>query len=266
MNQHNDQNIFGKIKMTTVSCFDLKKQIIDYLYSKLDINNYKYEMLNNIQKLKFLKENEHYVSFNYRGHSYFLIMMTINKKFYNFIIDRQKLNYIKAKLDLQKIVIFQIYINATPSLYEGSIFDGKFISNPINTFLIHDCFFLMGNNLLKMDMINKMIYLDSIIKSNFKQDIKNVNFKLNKLVSYNKLEEIITYATTNQHTINGIIFYPKVSGINIIKIADKFNKVDIVSNNEKIEYKTYDIISDYVNFLKSRIYSYENEGKKKYFG
>ena len=40
---------------------ETKKKIIDYLYSKLDLSKHRFVMLNNIQKLKSLQEDEHYV-------------------------------------------------------------------------------------------------------------------------------------------------------------------------------------------------------------
>ncbi len=43
-----------------------KQKTIDYLYSNLDLSKYRYIMLNTIQKLKFLQDNEHYVSPNFK--------------------------------------------------------------------------------------------------------------------------------------------------------------------------------------------------------
>lgn len=70
--------------------WDVKSKIIDYLYSKLDLSKYRYIMLNNIQKLKFLHDNEHYVSPNFKGYNYLLIMLTINNNQYCVAIDRKK--------------------------------------------------------------------------------------------------------------------------------------------------------------------------------
>ena len=52
----------------------------------------------------------------------------------------------------------------------------------------------------------------------------------------------------------------------MLHIEKKIDKVDInTSNNEVIEQKSYHIIHDFVNFLKSRTYSYESNGKNKVF-
>ena len=73
----------------TVVNLDVKNKVIDYLYSKLDLSKHRYIMLNNIQKLKFLQDNEHYVSPNFKGYNYLLIMITINDNQYCVTIDRK---------------------------------------------------------------------------------------------------------------------------------------------------------------------------------
>ena len=65
---------------------------------------------------------------------------------------------------------------------------------------------------------------------------------------------------------NGLLFYRKYSGVNILHIDKKIEKVEINTKNcEIIEQKSYDIIHNFVDFLKSRKYSYEYNGKNKIF-
>jgi hypothetical protein len=54
---------------------DIKHKVIDYLYNSLQLSNYRYLMLDSIQKLKNLQENIHYVSPNYKGLNYFLSIL-----------------------------------------------------------------------------------------------------------------------------------------------------------------------------------------------
>jgi len=58
--------ILGKSDAFLISENEVKSKVIDYLYNTLNLSKYRYVMLNNIQKLEFLKENEHYVSPNYK--------------------------------------------------------------------------------------------------------------------------------------------------------------------------------------------------------
>lgn len=245
---------------------EIKYKVIDYLYSKLDLSNFRYIILNNIQKLKFLQENEHYIVPNFRGYNYLLIMLSINNKYYCVVIERKKLSYHKSQLDMKTINVIQINLKTSDAMFKGSIFDGKLIiSNNEYIFLIHDCYYLMGNNITDMEMNQKTEYLDSILKDHFKKEEKmNFIIKLNKLYKYSELEKLIDSLPTLSIVTNGIIFYPKFSGINIIHIEKKTEKIEIVSNNtELIENKTYHIIHDFVDFLKSRNYSYEQNNKTK---
>jgi hypothetical protein len=248
---------------------DVKNKIIDYLYGKLDLSKYRYIMLNTIQKLKFLQENEHYVSPNFKGYNYLILMLIINGKQYCVAIDRKKLSYHKSQLDMKTIQIIQINIKTSDALFSGTIFDGKLInSNNEYIFLIQDCFYLMGNKMLEMEMNQKLSNLDLILKTHFKKDKTtyciNFEFKLNKLCKYNDLENMIANLSKLSIQTNGIIFYPKFSGVNVLHIEKKIEKVDInTSNNEIIEQTSYHIIHDFVNFLKSRSYSYESAGKCK---
>ena len=144
---------------------------VHYNVYKLDLSKHRYIMLNNIQKLKFLQDNEHYVSPNFKGYNYLLIMITINDNQYCVTIDRKKLSYHKSQLDMKTIFVNQINMKTTESLYRGTIFDGKLIqSNNDYIFLIQDCFYLMGKKLLDMEMKEKMTYIDSILKNHFRKD------------------------------------------------------------------------------------------------
>ena len=106
---------------------DVKSKVIDYLYNTLNLSKYRYVMLNNIQKLKFLQETEHYVSPNFKGYNYLLMMLKINNKNLCLAIDRKKLSYHKNQLDMKTIQIIQININTIESMYNGTIFDGKIL-------------------------------------------------------------------------------------------------------------------------------------------
>lgn len=267
----------------------IKNKAIDYIYSKLNLSNHRYIMLNTIQKLKFLQDNEHYVSPNFKGYNYLMLMFSLDERQYCLVVDRKKLSYHKEQLDMKTIQIVQLNIKVSKIIFSGTIFDGKLIqTNNGYIFLIQDCFYLMGKQMLKMELSQKMNHLDTILKTHFKKDINindtndsdfqnrysknqsstsqctNFDFKLNKLYKYEELEDLINNLPNLPINTNGIIFYPKFSGITNIHIEKKVEKVEINTNNKEIiEQKSYHIIHDFVNFLKSRSYSYETNNKTK---
>jgi len=117
-----------------------------------------------------------------------------------------------------------------------------------------------------MDMEQKMLYINDIINSNLSNNVcENFTFKLNKLYKYNELPELIgKIMPLCEIELNGIIFYPKQSGNSIIHIEKKIEKINIESSQiEKIDNKTHDLIYNFTDFLKSRVYSYEKENKHK---
>jgi len=160
-------------------------------------------------------------------------------------------------------------MKTTDSLYRGTIFDGKLIqSNNNYIFLIQDCFYLMGKKMLDMEMKEKMTHIDSILKNHFKKDKESYcphfEFKLNKLYVYNELETLVNNLPNLPIETNGLVFYPRFSGVTNLHIEKKNEKVDISSNNKEIiEQKSYHIIHNFVEFLKSRSYGYESNGKTK---
>ena len=246
---------------------NIKNKIIEYLYSFVDLSKHRYSMLS-LDKLKYLQECEHYVALNYKGFNYFLIMLEIENKKYNILIDKKKLSYYKNQLDINAVRITQINMNLTESneLYNGSIFSGKLIqSTSKSIFIIQDCFYLSGKNLLKLDMMEKINKIDYVINNFLKKYCKNFEFKINTIYKYNDLNNLINNILPKSIvSTQGIIFYPKISGNTIIFLGNNDNKkIDYnTNNNEIIEQSSYHIIYNFVDFLKSRTYSYENGVKK----
>jgi hypothetical protein len=205
--------------------YDIKNKIIDYLYNTINLSKLRYGMLDNIQKLKFLQENEHYVTPNYKGLSYFLILTTIIGKPYAVLINRKKLSYHRNQVDMKTVYIIKLFINTNPNMFLGTIFDGKIIQKDNKYyFLIQDSFCMMGKKILDMDMNKKISYLNDIINSSLSDNnvCANFNFKLNKIYNYNQIPELVDTIIPNCGIpSNGLVFYPKQSGISIIHIEMK---------------------------------------------
>lgn len=260
--------ILGNSDAFMISDDEVKSKVIDYLYNTLNLSKYRYVILNNIQKLKFLQDNEHYVSPNYKGHNYFLIFMTIQNKSLCILLDRRKLSYHKNQVDMNSLQIIKIIINTSSNIYSGTIFEGKIIQKENEYyFLIQDCFCLSNKKIIDMEIEQKMQYLNDIVKASFSGSTicTNFSFKINKLYKYNELEKLIYEIIPNCGiTSNGIIFYPKLSGIVVLFIDKKVEKVEIESKqNEVVINRSFDIIYNFKEFLNSRTYSYEKDQKMK---
>ena len=262
----NKQIIFGNSKGIILNDIKLKTELIEYLFNSTDSSKFRYVMLNNIQKLNFLKDNPHYVTPNFRGLNYITIFKKINNKNYCIFLDKRKMSYHKNQIDLNKLQFIRVRVNVSDSIFRGTILDTKLIrKNSRYIVLVKDCYQLMGNSLIEMEMNNKMKHLNSIIKNQFKKDFSdNFKIKINKYYEYSDLKNLIENIIPKcDIKVLGITFYPKYSGITVIYLDKKQQKVDIEGTSSTIDNKSYHIIYNLIDFLKSRNYSYENTGKKR---
>jgi hypothetical protein len=261
---------FGSDEGYLLTDLSIKQRIVDYLYTSLNLSKHRFIMLNNIKKLEFLKDNEHFVSPSFKGFNYFLIFMMLDGKKYCVAIDRRKLSYHKDQLDIKFVFMVKVIAKVSENIFSGTIFDGKLIeSNNKYVFLLQDCFFLMGKKIIDLDMEQKMSHLDNILKIHFSEPniCSNFTFKLNKLCKYQEIENLITNVIPNCNIVSqGLVFYPKFSGISIIHIEKKQEKLEIETNQTQvIESKTYDLIYNFVDYLKTRTYPYEKGAKIRKF-
>jgi hypothetical protein len=256
---------FGDSDAIIVNDIGFKNNIIDYIFKTIDLSKYRYNMLESIQQLSYLKTTEHYVSPNYKGFNYILVFTKYNNIPYCAAIDRKQLSYHRNKIDIKLLQIYKIKVIGFSAIFRGTILDCKMIKNIM---LIKDCFQLMGNMILDMDHIEKMIYMDNIINEQFQKDYcSNFTFKINTIYRYNMLNEIVKNIIPNSKLlIQGLVFYPKKSGISIVFLDKKIidtNKVSIIDSGPSIKNESYHMIHDLKNFLVSRNYSYESDGKRK---
>lgn len=257
---------FGDSEAIVINDLDFKNKIIDYLFNTVDISKYRYNLLDTTQQLNFLKLNEHYVSPNFKGYNYLLVFSKYNNQSYCAAIDRKNLSYHRDKIDIKKVIIYKIKVITSSAIFRGSIMDCRLVKNMM---IIKDCFQIMGNQTTDMDMCEKMNYLDGIIANQFNKDYcSNFSLKINKLYRYNMLTEVITNIIPKcNFDIQGLIFFPKQSGVSVI-FVDKTNmksetKVEISNTPTNVISSSYHMIHDLKNFLISRDYSYETIGKKK---
>jgi len=280
MNKNYDKKSirFGNGDAIIINDLSLKNKIIDFIFNSVELSNYRYNILNNLQRLKFLKENEHYVTPNFMGVNYFVVFVTIEKVKYCVAIDKRRMSYHKNQTNLKKIIMYQVMINASNSIFRGTIFDCKLINTQrmVNNrkvynynMLIKDCYFLMGNKIVDIEMGAKIKHIDNVIKTQFGKIDRhsNFSFKINKFCDYKDLKNLVNNVIPKcSIKCQGLVFYPKYSGINIIYLDKKQEKIEITSTNNSegtIISKEFDMITNLTEYLKCREYSYEKEGKVK---
>ena len=250
----------GNYDATIINDLSIKNKIIDYLFNSIEMSKYRFNMIDNLQKLNYLKDNIHYVSPNFKGFNYFLVFISINNINQCFVIDKKKLSYHRNKVNAKFINIYRIKIQTSLSLYNGTIFDTKLVrKNNKYIMLINDCYIMMGNKVLTMEMSDKMKYINGIINTQFTDSCKHFLIKVNRLYLYEDIDEIVNKIIPKcDIDILGLVFFPKYSGITSIYIEKKQDKIDIFNNTETVSNESYHLIKNIVEFLSQRKYSYEN--------
>src|SRR3989304_9923646 len=91
-NKHLSNNANNKyIKKEITYSNNIKTELIDFIYSKLDINKYKYTIIENEEQINKLFDKKYNISFNYSGVNGFLVFIKLNGSFYSFVVDRKTL-------------------------------------------------------------------------------------------------------------------------------------------------------------------------------
>ena len=199
------------------------------------------------------------------------------------IINKKTLKYHIQEIDTRKIEIILLKINAPDELWKGTILNGKISKNNKTNehyFIIQDCYYLFGSNLLEYEMKKKNEVLKKL-KDRCLDNLccKNFIFKINDIYEYNDLNYLIKeYIPKSDINCNGLFFQPNISGIDVVYLEnrsqhnDSENRSNVIQNNkvktdkkEILSINSYSLITNIDNFLKSRNYSYETNNKEKMF-
>jgi hypothetical protein len=266
---------FGNSYANLIQDNKFKKEILNYLFDRINLNDFRYHMLNSISKLKYLATNDHYILPNFSGKNYLLIFCKIRNIKYSVFIDRKKLKYKLDDIDLSEVLCINLDFKCNDNIFNGTIYDGKMLKDNDNnfTYLINDCFYLAGDSIIDVELFEKFKNIDNTISSKFHSvPSPCFNFKYNKLYNYRDLQKLIE-TDMKIFTFNpiGLIFSPKKSGISTIYIESKDPKVEIFSSAKEdnadltLDCPSYNLIYNLKNILYERTYNYENGDKKKNF-
>jgi hypothetical protein len=206
-----------------INDYDTKKQIIDYIYRKIELSNFKYKLIEFEYDLPLLKEKTHFVSPNYNGIHSLLIFVKLKDKYLSFIIDRKTLTYNQAQIDIEKVKIIPVYIRLDESVYQGTIIDGVLLYNNINgvkNFVVNDIYIFRGQDMINEKMNNKMMNITAYLES-MKDDpaTNSIYLIVNKLYYLSEIQQLVNlYIPKSKYSnsIKGVAFYPEISGTKLI--------------------------------------------------
>ena len=207
---------------------NLYPQVLDKIYSNINFQKIRYQILNNKSYLDEIKSSKHYITPHFQGYNYLLIFMVINNVKYNLLI-MKNLKFWKEQNNIQDIKIYKFDTNNSYIDYNTiSIFDGKMINNSNkSSFIINDIYNKTMENLTlpeKLDQVNDIL---NKIKIN---DNHNFDCKVCRLYNFSELPDLIfNKLKTTELKINGLMFLPEYTGKYYIYTND--NEFDELKNN-----------------------------------
>ena len=238
--RYNTQKNYQKKEPTLLAVNQLnliKQQLVNYVYSCLELSNYKYKILEYEHDLPLLLKQKYFVSSNFLGSSCLLIFTKIHDKYYSYLIDRRTLSYNHYQVNIENVKISSVTLRLDESIYKGSIFDGILIQNPKTkerTFVITDIYTFRGKN-MSIDKIQyKIINIVSYMKANYTDDpINNLKITVNKLYELDNIDDLISdIPKMTNFCVKGLTFYPETSGTKLIFMLDNDTRVEQHDNKD----------------------------------
>lgn len=219
-----------------------KQQIIQYLYSAIEIAKYKYKILELEEDLQMLDVDKYVVSANFTGPNCLLVFIKIKDKFHSVLIDRKTLSYNPAQINYENLKTNRIRVALDQSIYDGTIFDGILIQQGVNrTFIITDCYYFRGKNLSDEQLIYKLINIRSYLDANYKSDniLNTIKLNVNKIYELPELKTLLStdIPKTKNMNIRGLTFYPVISGTKLIYLFGNETKAstDTIRHNAPMQ-------------------------------
>jgi len=247
-NNENDKNIKETDENIPLDIFNYIKDIneityvIKKIYDNLNINLIKYQLLQNMEQLNNIKETSYHLVPHYQGYNYLIILTRYNNKCKMYMIIKKDIKNDYKMMNMDEIKLYEIKfkndIIIEDKYYDLTIFEAKLNYKKNRWFLIiYDMYYISNNNILTEKVINKQNIINTMI-----DDINHYIYgELEmKVVTYYNIEDIsdLVYVKikNNEFKINGIIFWPIISGKQYIYINDnEFDKIksgtDVYANS-----------------------------------
>lgn len=253
--------IDSKINMEDETDEEIKQIVVNYIYynDNFDLSKYRFKIIEKNDDVDILRKQMHFISPNYDGLPCLLVIFNKDDMNYIYMINRKSLVYNISQVISQNIIIYPMSICVDTSLFNGTIFDGIFISQT-HTFIITDVYLLCGKNMSNILITEKLSKISSFIKKSHAYDNQILKFQINKLYDMKNIIDLLRKMKSDEQKYNidnhdenidktnksmrniypskGIVFYPSKSGTKNIYIFSIKNE-----NIEHAEshYKKYKI-------------------------
>lgn len=212
-----------------------KNYVLDYLYDKLEMSEYKYTMVKNISNLFDLRNNKYYVSSNSCGTPAFIVLKKEGNTYHRFYVNRRSISYEKQHLKRKEVRIKEINLSVSEELYNGTILDGIWIDEELSSncrgnedkkkhFIVTDIFEFNGTKYIGMNYLKKMAHFEMHFKNYYNEEESDIKLAIQRPYEINNIGRLFKeHISENirKHNIKGICFFPMYSGSKLIYLFDK---------------------------------------------
>lgn len=221
------------IKRSELTDLMTKTLLVDYIYSTMEnMSKYKYKMLELESDLTFITPTSSYsISPNYMGVQCLLIFKKIDGVNYSYFVEKQRLSFVRMKVDVSKVNITEVNINLSDEIYNGTIIDGVLLYDN-SKFIINDVFCMHGKKLLKDKVRYKLINISKYLES-IKDKSSNIELIVNKLYNLRDISNLVSTIIPSSKLsscIKGLTFYPEYSGMKLIYLYNNCSKDAVIKD------------------------------------
>lgn len=216
--------------------FHTRNFITNYIKNNVNMDIFKYKLLNYEEELYLLQKKDYYVSPNYVGTPSLCVFTKVRDDFYSVIVEKKKITNAKGSVFMTKICI-----DTDESIYNGTIFDGVFNTSPNGNikFMINDVYYLAGSKYVNNNLLNKMNIVEKYVKKYLKKN-NSIEFYVNRPYKINYISELVQHCLNskfnNGFKITGLAFNPSVSSEKLLYLFNNSaKKLTDEDNEDKID-------------------------------
>jgi hypothetical protein len=219
------------------------KSVLSKLYKLLNLQKYRYQIINNISYLEIIKKYKHYITPHFVGYNFLFFVCFLDNIKYNLLISKKELKYFENQNILNDIKIYTIESNNS---FNEIILDGKYIIDK-SIFIIQDIYYDTERIIHNINLKERLIHIDNILNTKVDK-ISNqlINFKIIRLYEYDELPDLLyNKLKKSELKVNGLIFYPNNIGKYYIYTNDTEFE-ELKHKNVIITSKYYDSETEFV--------------------
>lgn len=218
---------------------DLYEAILANLYRRLNLQQVRYQLLQDRHQLNEIQQGKHYVTYHMQGFNFLLFMTMVGGRPFHCLISKRELRSHPSKNATEDIKIYTFNMRyPRVNYYHDTLLDGKILrtdGEPV--YLVYDAYCLCGEDVHSTPMPEKYGMIDTAlneINANMQQDMK---VRMLRLMPVEDIGAMFYEKVKNSAMkINGFVFLPERSGKYFIYINDEeFNHVRTPAKVEPVQ-------------------------------